>query len=354
MDTPEDLSLSSSSYGTGAMPAIGNQASSNQASSSSSNRERTPTRTVVPAPKGGSRPPSPHFSIGSSGGSHVNSPSQLHLHQTNQQLNVGADPRLIGQIAAEAQRHVSHVTADAEQAVSQANAASQHTRQQAEHVVSQAQAETHHARQQAEQLVQLAQAEATQTRIHAEQHEAYVNAHMNELRSELSECLQSQAIFMRTLNSQRDAMLTLEQNSETMMQKLRTSEANHAESELVISRLRLELATQESQNGADPKQPPIGDITALMHQVAETARRLEVSAQSFGLSPKGPKKNKPVPKVQASVPIAPSSCFGKAGSSASSQVFIPTTLRGTSVVVFYSTLFTKLRYAFTDCLLIVA
>ena len=330
MDTPEDLSLSSSSYGTGAMPAIGNQASSNQASSSSSNRERTPTRTMVPAPKGGSRPPSPHFSIGSSGGSHVNSPSQLHLHQTNQQLNVGADPRLIGQIAAEAQRHVSHVTADAEQAVSQANAASQHTRQQAEHVVSQAQAETHHARQQAEQLVQLAQAEATQTRIHAEQHEAYVNAHMNELRSELSECLQSQAIFMRTLNSQRDTMLTLEQNSETMMQKLRTSEANHAESELVISRLRLELATQESQNGADPKQPPIGDITALMHQVAETARRLEVSAQSFGLSPKGPKKNKPVPKVQASVPIAPSSCFGKAGSSASSQVFIPTTLRGTS------------------------
>ena len=330
MDTPEDLSLSSSSYGTGAMPAIGNQASSNQASSSSSNRERTPTRTMVPAPKGGSRPPSPHFSIGSSGGSHVNSPSQLHLHQTNQQLNVGADPRLIGQIAAEAQRHVSHVTADAEQAVSQANAASQHTRQQAEHVVSQAQAETHHARQQAEQLVQLAQAEATQTRIHAEQHEAYVNAHMNELRSELSECLQSQAIFMRTLNSQRDAMLTLEQNSETMMQKLRTSEANHAESELVISRLRLELATQESQNGADPKQPPIGDITALMHQVAETARRLEVSAQSFGLSPKGPKRNKPVPKVQASVPIAPSSCFGKAGSSASSQVFIPTTLRGTS------------------------
>ena len=112
--------------------------------------------------------------------------------------------------------------------------------------------------------------------------------------------------------------------------ELRASEANHAESELVISRLRLELATQESQNGADPKQPPAGDITTLLRQVAETARRLEVSPQSFGLSPKGPKKNKPVPKVQASVPIAPSSCFGKAGSVSSSQVFIPTSLRGTS------------------------
>ena len=201
MDTPEDLSLSSSSYGTGAMPAIGNQASSNQASSSSSNRERTPTRTVMPVPRGGSRPPSPHFSIGSSGGSHANSPSHLHLHQTNQQLNVGADPRLIGQIAAEAQRHVTSVTADAEQAVSQANAMFQQTRQQAEHVVSQAQAETQQTRQQAEELVQLAQAEAVQTRIHAEQHEAYVNARMSELRSELFECLHSQTVFMQSLNN---------------------------------------------------------------------------------------------------------------------------------------------------------
>ena len=67
-----------------------------------------------------------------------------------------------------------------------------------------------------------------------------------------------------------------------------------------------------------------------MHQVAETACRLEVSAQSFGLRSQGPKKNKPVPKVQASVRISPSSCFGKAGSVSSSQVFIPTTLRGTS------------------------
>ena len=71
-----------------------------------------------------------------------------------------------------------------------------------------------------------------------------------------------------------------------------------------------------------------------MKQVAETARRLEVSAQSFGLSPKGSRKSKPAPKVQASVPIAPSSCSGhavpsKASSSvSSSQVVFPTFLRG--------------------------
>ena len=98
----------------------------------------------------------------------------------------------------------------------------------------------------------------------------------------------------------------------------------------MISRLRLELANQESQNGADPKQPPVGDVTTLLHQVAATAQRLEVSVQSFGLSPKGRRKDKSVPKVQASVPIAPSSCFGKAGSTSSSQVLFPTSLRGTS------------------------
>ena len=129
-------------------------------------------------------------------------------------------------------------------------------------------------------------------------------------------------------------MQKLEQNSETLMQKLRTSKANHAESELVISSLRLQLATQESQNGPDPKQPPVGDITTLLHQVAEAARRLEVSAQSVGVSPKGSKKSKPVPKVQASVPNAPSSCSGnlvpsKASSSvSSSQVTFPTMLHG--------------------------
>ena len=223
-DPLSDLSSTSNSADNSAlvsgMPA---QTTLGSNTSSSSNRERTPTRAIIPTGRSqvsrqGSQASSPHgsqasnpgiFSIGESSTGSVRNPSpgSVHLHQTNQQLNVGADPRLIGQIAAEAQRHVSHVTADAEQAVSQANAVSQHTMQQAEHVVSQAQAETHHARQQAEQLVQLAQAEATQTRIHAEQHEAYVNAHMNELRPELSECLQSQAIFMRTLNSQRDAML---------------------------------------------------------------------------------------------------------------------------------------------------
>ena len=229
---------------------------------------------------------------------------------------------------------MSHVTANAEHVLSQATAVSQQTRQQAEHVVFQAHAETQQTRQHAEQLVHQAQAEAAQTRIHAEQHEAFVNAHMGELRSELSECLQSQAVFAQALSSQRDIMQTLELNSDTLMQKLRTSEANHAESELVISRLRLQLANQESQNGPEPQQPPVGDITTLLKQVAETARRLEVSAQSFGLSPKGSRKSKPAPKVQASVPIAPSSCSGhavpsKASSSVpSSQVVFPTFLRG--------------------------
>ena len=222
---------------------------------------------------------------------------------------------------------MSHVTASAEQALSQATAVSH-----PEHVVFQAQAETHQTRQHAEQLVHQAQAEAAQTRTQAEQHEAFVNAHVGELRSELSECLQSQAVFAQALSSQRDIMQRLEQNSETLMQKLHTSEANHAESELVISRLRLELATQESQNGPEPKQPPVGDITSLLQQVAETARRLEVSAQSFGLSPKGSRKIKPVPKVQASVPIAPSSCSGNIiPSKASSSVSFPTSLRGTQL-----------------------
>ena len=341
-----DLSLTSSSSAPAMAASATNMAVE---SSSSSNRERTPARALVPVrrtlSRQGSQASSPHgsqasnpaiFSIGeSSAGSARNpSPASVHLHQTQQQLNVGADPRLIGQIAAEAQRHVSHVTANAEHALSQATAVSQQTRQQAEHVVFQAHAETQQTRQHAEQLVHQAQAEAAQTRIHAEQHEAFVNAHMGELRSELSECLQSQAVFAQALSSQRDIMQTLELSSETLMQKLRTSEANHAESELVISRLRLQLANQESQNGPEPQQPPVGDITTLLKQVAETARRLEVSAQSFGLSPKGSRKSKPAPKVQASVPIAPSSCSGhavpsKASSSvSSSQVVFPTFLRG--------------------------
>ena len=67
-----------------------------------------------------------YFSTGESSTGSVRNPSpgSVHLHQTNQQLNIGADLILIGQIAAEAQRHVSNVTADAEQAVSQANAVS--------------------------------------------------------------------------------------------------------------------------------------------------------------------------------------------------------------------------------------